>query len=38
MKILLGYLHAKLGREDISKPQLGIRVYMRILMIMVLSC
>jgi len=38
MKIMLGYFHAKLGGEDISNPQLGMRVYMRIEMIMVLSC
>jgi len=38
MKIQLGYFHAKLRREDISNHQLGIRVYVRIMTIMALSC
>jgi len=36
MKILLGDFNAKLERDDISK-QLGMRVYTRIVMIMVLE-
>ena len=37
MKILLGEFNAKLGRQDISTQQLGMRVYIRIVMIMVLE-
>jgi hypothetical protein len=34
MKILLGDFNATVGREDIFKQQLGMRVYMKIVMIM----
>ena len=37
MKILLGDFNAKVGRENIFKPQLGMRVYIRIVMIMELE-
>ena len=37
MKILLGYFNAKVGSEKISNRQLGRRVYIRIVMIMVLD-
>jgi len=36
-KMLLGYLNAKLGREIIFIPTLGMRVYIRIVMILVLK-
>jgi hypothetical protein len=36
MKILLGDFSAKLGRRILSKRRLGMRVYMRIVMIMML--
>ena len=35
MKILLGDFNAKVRRENISNRPLGIRVYIRIVMIMV---
>jgi hypothetical protein len=35
MKILLGDFSAKVGREDTFNQQLGMRVYIRIVMIMV---
>ena len=34
MKILLGDFNAKVGRENIFKPTLGMRVYIRIVKIM----
>jgi hypothetical protein len=37
MKILLGDFSAKVGREDIFKPTLGMKVYMKLLMIMELG-
>jgi hypothetical protein len=37
MKILLGVFNAKVGRENIFKPTIGMRVYMMIVMIMVLE-
>src|SRR5215468_1335688 len=37
MKILLGDFNAKVGREDIFKQQLGMRVYIRIVTIMELG-
>ena len=37
MKILLGDCNGKVGRENIFKSKLGIRVYIRIVMIMVLA-
>jgi hypothetical protein len=37
MKIPLGDFNAKVGRENILKPILGMRVYIRIVMIMVLE-
>jgi len=37
MKILLGDFNANVGRENISNRQLGMRVYIRIVMIMVLG-
>ena len=37
MKILLGNFNAKVGRENISNRQLGMRVYIRIVMIMELE-
>ena len=37
MKILLGDFNAKVGRENISNQQLGMRVYIRIVMIMELD-
>ena len=37
MKALLGDFNAKVGREDIFKPITGMRVYIRIIMIMVLE-
>jgi hypothetical protein len=33
MKILLGDFNAKVGREDISNQQLGMRVYTKLVMI-----
>ena len=35
MKNLLGDINAKVGRENIFKPTLGMRVYIRIVMIIV---
>jgi len=37
MKILLGDLNAKVGRENNFKPTNGMRVYIRKVMIMVLE-
>ena len=37
MKIILGDFNAKVGRENIFKPTLGIRVYIRLVMIMELE-
>jgi len=37
MKILLGDFNAKVGGENIFKLKVGIRVYIRIVMIMVLE-
>jgi len=37
MKILIGDFNTKVGRENIFKPTIGIRVYIRIVMIMVLE-
>ena len=37
MKILLGDFNPKLERENISNRQLGMRAYIRIVMIMVLD-
>jgi hypothetical protein len=37
MKILLDDFNAKVGGEDTSNQQLGMRVYIRIVMIMVLE-
>ena len=37
MKILLGDFNAKVGRENIFKPKLGMRVYIRIVTIMELE-
>jgi len=37
IKILLGDFNTKLGRELFSNRQLGIRMYIRIVMIMVLD-
>jgi hypothetical protein len=37
MRILLGDYTAKLGREDIFKPTVGMRVYIRVVMIMELE-
>ena len=37
MKILLGDFNVKVGRENIFKPKLGMRVYIRVVMIMVLE-
>jgi hypothetical protein len=37
MKILLGDFNAKVGRENILNQQLGMRVCIRIVMIMVLD-
>ena len=37
MKILLGDINAKVGRENSFNRQLGMRVYIRIAMIMVLE-
>ena len=37
IKIILGDFHAKVGRENIFKLQLGITVYLRIVMIMLLE-
>jgi hypothetical protein len=37
MKILLGDLNAKLDKEDISKPKLGMKVYTKSVMIMELE-
>jgi len=34
MKILLGYINANVGRENILQPTLGMKVYIRIVMIM----
>jgi hypothetical protein len=32
MKILLGYFNAKLGRKEIFKQQLGMKVYTKLVM------
>ena len=37
MKILLGDFNAKVGRENISNQQLGMKVYIKIVVIMVLE-
>ena len=37
MTILSGDFNAKLGRQNIFKPKLGMGVYIRIVMIMVLE-
>jgi hypothetical protein len=37
MKILLGDFNAKLGREDVSNLQLGMTVYIRIVIVTVLE-
>jgi hypothetical protein len=37
MKILLGDINANVGRENILKPTMGMKVYIRIVMIMVLE-
>jgi hypothetical protein len=37
VKILLGDFNAKLGREETFKPRSEMRVYMRLVMIMVLE-
>jgi exonuclease III len=37
VEILLGDFNAKLGRGDIFKPKLGMRVYIRVVMMMVLG-
>jgi len=37
MKILLGDFNAKVGRQNIFKPKLGMRVYISVVMIMVLE-
>jgi hypothetical protein len=37
MKILLGDFNAKVGREDISNQQMGMRVHMKLVMIMELG-
>jgi len=37
MKILLADFNAKVGRQNIFKPTLGMRVYISIVMIMVLE-
>jgi len=37
MKILLGDFNAKVERENILKPTIGMRVYIRIVMIMELE-
>jgi hypothetical protein len=37
MKNLLGDFNAKVGRENIFKPKLGMTVYIRIVMIMVIE-
>jgi hypothetical protein len=34
IKILLGNFNAKVGREDIFKPKIGIKVYSKLIMIM----
>jgi hypothetical protein len=34
MKILMGHINAKIGREDILKPIIGMRVYVKPVMIM----
>jgi exonuclease III len=34
MKILLGDFNIKVGREDIFKPKIGMRVYTNLVMIM----
>jgi hypothetical protein len=34
MNILMGHINAKVGREDIFKPIIGMRVYMKPVMIM----
>jgi hypothetical protein len=34
MKMLLGNFNAKLGNQDIFKPTLGMRVYMKLVIIM----
>jgi len=37
MKILLGDINANVGKENILKPTLGMKVYMRVVKIMVLE-
>jgi hypothetical protein len=37
MKILLGEINAKVGREDIFKPKLGMKVYTKLVMIIKLD-
>jgi hypothetical protein len=37
MKILLGEFNAKVGKEDIFKPTVGMRVYTKLVMIMELQ-
>jgi hypothetical protein len=37
MKILLGDFNAKVGREDISEPTIGMKVYTKLVMIMELD-
>ena len=37
MKILLGDINANVGKENILKPTLGMKVYMRIVKIMLLE-
>jgi hypothetical protein len=36
-KILLGYFNAKVGREEFLNRQLGMKVYMKLVMIMKLD-
>jgi hypothetical protein len=37
MKLLLGDFNAEVGRKDILKPTIGMRVYMKLVMIMELE-